>query len=150
MNRGTALKHEYGGFKDSARKGFRDKRTPRRREEPQKQRPKPMPIGRKCNPLCPYFRCSKKALVIKTEFFKGRQRKIAYCRWIGDTCIGASCQYAYCALRALLPNGDCMFAVQAEKKKTKDMFEELKESELDEKTRSLMTRRLGKKDLDFI
>ncbi len=147
------MKHGYGGFKDSTHRGYRDRRGPRPREEGQRGfQPKPMPIGRKCNPLCPYFRCSKRALVVKTEFFKGRQKKTAYCRWIGDACIGARCQYAYCALRALLPNGDCMYAVQAEKekKKMRDMFEELSEADLDEKAKSLMTRRLGKKDLDFI
>jgi len=40
----------------------------------------------------------------------GRMHRVAYCRWIGDECIGGSCQYASCAAKALLPDGTCLYA----------------------------------------
>lgn len=35
-----------------------------------------------------------------------------FCTWIGDECIGASCQYASCKLNYLLPDGSCAWAKQ--------------------------------------
>ncbi len=110
-----------------------------------------MPIGKKCNPLCPFFRCAKRALVVTSYIMQGKPQKIAYCNWIGDTCIGYQCQFAYCEKKALLPDGTCAFAVreEQEKKKTKDYLEELAEEDQDEiKARSILTRRLGRKDLE--
>ncbi len=136
------------------RRDFRpgDQRRPHRRPggpgRPEAGGPQPRPIGNKCNQLCPYFRCNQRALVIRNEFSRGKQIKVTYCRWIGDNCIGAGCQYAYCALKALLPDGKCMYAVKKEQERRamRDMFEELKESDIDYKTKSLITRRFGKYD----
>lgn len=90
---------------------------------------KPRPIGDRCNPLCPFFRCQKRALRIATEQYKGRPIRVAMCAWIGDKCIGASCRFAYCDKRAMLPDGRCALAVKS--KKAKDFEEELMELEKD-------------------
>lgn len=111
---------------------------------------RPLPMGRRCNALCPLFRCSQKALVASTRHVKGKPQRTMFCRWIGDECIGASCQYAFCAVKALLPNGDCLHAVQKQGEKRKDLLDEIKESELDAKMRDLLARRLGRRDLELI
>ncbi len=121
-------------------------RIPQRRQEELK----PLPIGKKCNPLCPFFRCANRALMVMTKYESGKPVKVAFCRWIGDNCIGHQCQYAYCEKKALLPDGTCAFALreEQEKKKTKDYLEELAEEKMDEKARSILVRRLGRKDLE--
>jgi hypothetical protein len=93
--------------------------------------PRPRPIGDKCNPLCPFFRCSKNALRITTAQYKGRIIKVAFCSWIGDKCIGAQCRFAYCEKRAMLPDGRCAFAVR--RQQMKDFEDELRELEEEEK-----------------
>jgi len=92
---------------------------------------RPRPLGDKCNPLCPFFRCSKRALRIGTEQYKGRSLRVAMCAWIGDKCIGPSCRFAYCEKRAMLPDGRCALAVKASKQK--DFEEELMEVEKESK-----------------
>jgi len=107
-------------------------REPRRRphewrRSPEKRQLRPRPIGDRCNPLCPFFRCQKRALRIVTEQYKGRPIKVAMCAWIGDKCIGASCRFAFCEKRAMLPDGRCALAVKA--KRGKEFEEELMEME---------------------
>ncbi len=133
------------------RKPYHRPRHPRPEHRGPREEPKPMPIGKKCNPLCPFFRCAKRALVVTSYIMQGKPQKMAYCNWIGDTCIGYQCQFAYCEKKALLPDGTCAFAVreEQEKKKTKDYLEELAEEDQDEiKARSILTRRLGRRDLE--
>ena len=108
------------------------RRTPDwRKEEPRRERrePRPRPIGDRCNPLCPFFRCQKRALRFTVEQYKGRPIKVAMCAWIGDKCIGPSCRFAYCEKRAMLPDGRCALAVKA--RKTKEFEEELMELDKD-------------------
>ncbi len=109
-----------------------------------KPRPMPLPDGR-CNPLCPYFRCLNNALTIVRRPSHGRMIRVAYCRWIGDECIGGSCQYASCAAKALLPDGTCLFAKEKESGKEtrlEDLEKELmKEEEEMSKVERLMKRR---------
>ncbi|GAB6148199.1 hypothetical protein [Stetteria hydrogenophila] len=103
-----------------------------RPEQSPRGKPKPRPIGDKCNPLCPYFRCAKNALRITTVYYRGRPMKVAMCSWTGDRCLGAKCRYAVCTLHAMLPDGRCQFAVEAtakSKKRMKDFEEELREME---------------------
>ncbi|MEB3851381.1 MAG: hypothetical protein LRS49_02215 [Desulfurococcales archaeon] len=110
-------------------RGPRDRggRHPRGRGEP-----RPRPIGDRCNPLCPFFRCLKNALMVRTEYYRGRPIKVPMCSWIGDRCIGAQCRYAHCEKHAMLPDGRCAFAVQG-KRRMRDFEEELKaKDELDE------------------
>ncbi len=102
-----------------------------RSQGPRGKQPRPRPLGDKCNPLCPFFRCSKNALRITTEQYKGRIIRVPFCSWIGDKCIGASCRFAYCEKRAMLPDGRCAFAVRQQK--TKDFEEELREMEREER-----------------
>jgi len=106
------------------------RRGPGRAPDKRRQ-PRPRPIGDKCNPLCPFFRCQKRALRISREQFRGRTMPVALCAWIGDKCIGPSCRYAYCEKRAMLPDGRCAFAVRA--RKQRDFEEEIRELEEEEK-----------------
>jgi hypothetical protein len=110
-------------------KDFRKRSKPAPLEEGE---PRPRPIGDRCNPLCPYFRCMKKALQIRTEYYRGRPIKTAICTWIGDKCIGPKCRYAYCVKHAMLPDGRCLYAVQAKAKKVEvsDFEEELKRKDV--------------------
>ena len=106
---------------------------------------KPRPIGDKCNPLCPFFRCGQRALRISTEYYRGRPIKVAMCSWIGDRCIGASCRYAYCEKKAMLPDGRCAFAVERKSKKARSFEEELNEEsdlEVESNVEKLAKRRL--------
>lgn len=127
---------------------------PLKRSQPRVQRRpeelKPTPIDKKCNPLCPFFRCANRSLTLMNRYEAGKPIRTPFCRWIGDTCIGYQCQYAYCDKKALLPDGACAFAVreEQEKKKTKDYLEELAEEKMDEKARSILVRRLGRRDLE--
>ncbi len=117
--------------------------TPRERREFREK--KPMPIGDRCNPLCPHFKCSKASLNIRR---RGVQQ-IAFCSWVGDNCIGHSCQYAYCELRALLPDGRCAYALRG-KKEEWSFEEQLKRDVVEsEKVKSILQRRkiIGEEDL---
>ena len=88
-----------------------------------------------CIPRCAMFRCSKNALVMKQEYSRGRKIRLAYCRWVGDKCVGWSCQYSFCQRRALLPDGKCGLALQTIASRSKsDMLEELKEMEMESKS----------------
>lgn len=99
-----------------------------KRPSGRRREPRPRPIGDKCNPLCPFFRCSRHALRIVREQYKGRMISVAYCDLVGDKCIGAQCRFAMCEKRAMLPDGRCAFAVKA-KGPSKDFEEELRELE---------------------
>ena len=118
-----------------------------------KPRPMPLPDGR-CNPLCPYFRCLNNALTIVRRPSHGRMHRVAYCRWIGDECIGGSCQYASCALKALLPDGTCLYAKEKGKKGKEEELEAVekelqKEEEEMSKVERLMKRRGYMLDEEF-
>lgn len=106
---------------------------------------KPLPLGDKCNMLCPFFRCSKNALVVVNRVVKGHMQKVAMCRWIGDSCLGYRCQFVFCDRKALLPDGKCAFAVKF-KEADREFIKELDEAKIDEKVRNLLTRRSGRKD----
>ena len=81
---------------------------------------------------------------------KGSPYKVGFCRWVGDTCITGECQYAYCEKRALLPGNKCAFAVN-KRNDGDDMEKELKQSdEYEDKVKDIISKKLGKKDLDLI
>jgi len=114
------------------------------------QEPKPTPLGEKCNYLCPFFRCNKKALSIQKKYIKGTPQKIGYCMWVGDVCITGECQYAYCEKRALLPGNKCAFAVSKKNGENEDMEKELrKNNDYDSKVKELLSKKLGRKDVDL-
>jgi len=116
----------------SSRPIRRDSRAPRPPRPRERRELRPRPIGDKCSPLCPFFKCLKGALIIRTEYYRGRPIKVPICSWTGDRCIGPKCRYAYCEKHAMLPDGRCAFAVQARAKRQVDFEEELKrESEID-------------------
>lgn len=90
-----------------------------------------MPIGDKCNPLCPFFVCTRKALVIVTKSYRGKIRKVAFCRLTGSECIGAECKFSGCRINAQLPDGRCAKALEKRSRSTTDeeLFREMKEIE---------------------
>ncbi len=88
--------------------------------------------------------------MIQTKYVKGNPYKAGYCRWVGDTCITGDCQYAYCEKRALLPGNKCAFAMSKRDGNKDDIERELKEEDYDNKVKELLSKKLGKKDIDFI
>ncbi len=88
----------------------------------------PKPIGDKCNPACPFFRCSQNALMFTKKYVKGRVITTVMCRLVGDKCIGYNCQYAYCQKRYLLPDGRCSWALRKEEKE-EDFLSDLEREE---------------------
>ncbi|MCD6324411.1 MAG: hypothetical protein J7L55_04820 [Desulfurococcales archaeon] len=146
-DKGYVRRQYHNDFRRGRRHGFRDRQRQERRASWKELKQKPMPIGDKCNPLCPYFRCSKKALVFVNRVVKGHVQKVAMCRWIGDECLGPKCQYAYCELGALLPDGRCAYAVKF-KKSGDEFFKELEEEgkEFDSKVKDLLSRRTGRRN----
>jgi len=106
---------------------------------------KPMPDGKKCNPLCPYFKCSKKALGIVRRDDGGRVRFVGFCNWVNDICIGGVCQFSACEKHYLLPDGSCLYAIeQGRRSAGDDMFRELEmEEERAKRLKGLLTKKLG-------
>lgn len=140
----TNSSHYYRRHQRKEGKGFKEGKKSR----PYRQlaEAKPLPIGSMCNPLCPFFKCAKAALVYGSRVIKGRPQKVAYCRWVGDVCLGYKCQFAMCERKALLPNGKCAYAIRFEDK-SEEMFKEIEKSEFDTKLKSILSRRVGRKDV---
>ncbi len=105
----------------------------------------PMPLGKQCNPLCPFFKCSKNALVVVNKVVKGHVQKVAMCRWIGDQCLGVKCQFAFCERRALLPDGTCAFAIRF-RESGDEFLKEVEKESLDNRVRDLLSRRVGRRE----
>ncbi len=113
----------YRGFHQKYR-GGRGKAVPARRQ-------RPMPIGLKCNPLCPLFYCTQRAVVVINKPYRGKYQKVAFCRLTGSECIGAECKYASCRVSALLPDGRCAKALEKRRKASSDeeLFKEMESIE---------------------
>ena len=111
----------------------------------------------KCNPTCKFFRCAKRALIVKgRRQFQRHSRRgnplerglIALCNWAGDLCQGPACQYAFCEKRALLPDGTCGLNLRRERRKIRSIEEEAEKDELRVKLKGKTLRRI--KDLEYI
>ena len=107
----------------------------------ERREPTPKPIGDKCNPACPFFRCSQNALMFTKKYVRGRVVTAVMCRLVGDRCIGYNCQYAYCQKRYLLPDGRCSWALKKDEKE-EDFLKDLEREEKEFK-------KLGKKVKGF-
>ncbi|WP_187145974.1 hypothetical protein [Ignicoccus hospitalis] len=90
---------------------------------------KPKPLGDKCNPACPFFRCSQNALMFTKKYQRGKVITVVTCRLVGDKCIGYRCQYAYCEKKYLLPDGRCAWALRKEEEKEDAFLKEVEEEE---------------------
>jgi len=67
-----------------------------------------------CTAFCKFFRCQRRALIIK------RDRRI--CRLTGDDCNPRNCVYASCVINRYIPNqGLCGLMI---KRKTRDLTPE--------------------------
>lgn len=112
---------------------------------------KPMPDGKKCNPLCPYFKCTKKALGVVRRDIDGRPKFVGYCNWVNDLCIGGICQFSSCEKYYLLPNGTCLYAVERYRKSgADDMLKEMEKEEKEaRRLRDLISRKLGGRGYDL-
>ncbi len=110
-------------------KGFKGKFVPKEKALSRRQRP--TPIGVKCNPLCPFFFCTQRALVIINKPYRGKYQKVAFCRLTGSECIGAECRYASCRINALLPDGRCSKALEKRQRIRSDeeLFREIEKIE---------------------
>ncbi len=140
QRRGYQAPYHRSGFGRDLQKGWG--------ERYQRREATPQPINGKCNPLCPFFWCGKRAYQVRRDPKTGR--KYVYCTWIGDECIGASCQYASCKLNYLLPDGSCAYVKQKVKRQERDMMEELAGEEIDERTRGVLSKKFGKRRLEDI
>lgn len=67
------------------------------------------------------------------------------CRWIGDQCLGARCQFAFCERKALLPDGSCAFAVRF-REGGEDFLKEVEQETMDERLKDILSRRVGRKE----
>jgi len=135
----------FEGYRKPYRKDDWRRKT-ERREPIEKQKIEPKPINGKCNPLCPLFWCGKRAYQPRRDRVTGRL--FVFCTWIGDECIGASCQYAGCRMNYLMPDGSCGWVKQKSMEtKRKEIFDEFEE-DIDKKTKDLLSKRLGKSGLD--
>ncbi len=112
---------------------------------------RPMPNGRQCNPLCPYFRCNKKALGIVRRDVGGPAKFVAFCNWVNDLCIGGLCQLSSCEKFYLLPDNTCLYALKRERRSGEDdMMKELEEEEQRaKKLRGLISKKLGGRGFDL-
>ncbi len=75
----------------------------------------------------------------------GRMQKVAFCRWIGDECIGGSCQYASCAAKALLPDGSCLHAKEKQGRAAEKAMEEIEKELVEEEKQMSRIERLMKR-----
>ncbi|MEM4794856.1 MAG: hypothetical protein QW111_03045 [Ignisphaera sp.] len=105
----------------------------------------PKPVNGMCNPMCPLFRCTKKALMVK--LINGKPT--AFCTWVNDTCISYKCQYSSCSQRYLLPDGKCLAATKSDTQKEDMFLKELERSEDNKNLKNLLSRKGFGKDLVF-
>ncbi|MCW4020757.1 MAG: hypothetical protein NWF14_05980 [Candidatus Bathyarchaeota archaeon] len=94
-----------------------------------------MPETKKCSSGCKKLRCGQSALQ-----FRGRN---SWCRWTDEPCNPASCSYAMCITRRLLPNGVCGETVRRktiEKKPEDDTIHSIR-------VRGKVYRKIGEKEI---
>lgn len=74
-----------------------------------------------CEPSCPHFKCSNRALILRWPRERGRDRpgergwargpqlgsQAPVCSMDREPCQGARCKFAFCEVKALLTNGRC-------------------------------------------
>lgn len=104
-----------------------------------------------CNANCEHFRCGQRALVVRPKNTQGPQSQnqgqgqgyrnnnwdqrpnregTAYCNWVGDNCVVAGCNFAFCERRALLPDGSCGLIERESSTYTKTIEDEAVREEL--------------------
>jgi len=112
-------------------------------------------LPQKCSPTCKFFRCAKRALIIKGKPRQPHGKRnppirglIALCNWAGDLCQGPDCQYAFCERRALLPDGTCRLSLKREQRKVRSIEEEAEKDELKFKLKGKVLRKI--RDLEYI
>lgn len=116
-----------------------------------------------CKATCQYFRCGQRALYIKPTNPMPRERPgfrsnpweqrggregTPFCNWVGDICVVARCNYAFCEKRALLPNGACGLQERESARPARSIEEEARREE--EALRVARERLLKKTGRDFI
>jgi hypothetical protein len=121
-----------------------------------------------CGATCSHFRCGQRALYVKKApqqqggpqgGYQGGYRSnswqqrpagegTAYCNWVGDVCVVAGCNYAFCERRALLPDGSCGLDEKEGIRQVKTIEDEAKREELLVSTAN--EKLLKKKGLNFI
>ena len=90
---------------------------------------------RPCVPNCRFFRCAKRALVIRGDTF--------WCKWANDVCNVGNCAFATCLKRRLLPGGICGETV---KRRTKEVGPEAIEAI---KVSPRILKKLGEEEIVF-
>lgn len=95
-----------------------------------------------CEATCQHFRCGQRALNLRTRNPQNSvgyrsnpweqrtaQEDSAFCNWVGDICVAAKCNYAFCEKRALLPDGSCGFVEREIPVKERSIEEEARREE---------------------
>jgi len=77
-----------------------------------------------------------------------QQEISAYCNWVGDICVVAGCNYAFCEKRALLPNGACGYQARENVRTSRSIEEEARREEI--ALRAARERLLKKTGMDFV
>lgn len=113
---------------------------------------------RNCEATCPHFRCGQRALQIRSRYTQqyGGQRgnpwdrrvqsdTPPYCNWVGDYCVAAKCNYAFCERRALLPDGSCGLEDREFQRQPRSIEEEARREEMALKTAQMkLLKKTGK------
>lgn len=113
-----------------------------------------------CKATCQFFRCGQRALYIKSSApqqrgfrsnpweQRGNRDGTPFCNWVGDVCVVARCNYAFCEKRALLPNGTCGLQERESARPARSIEEEARREE--EALRVARERLLKKTGHEFI
>jgi hypothetical protein len=113
-----------------------------------------------CKATCQFFRCGQRALYIKSSApqprgfrsnpweQRGNRDGTPFCNWVGDVCVVARCNYAFCEKRALLPNGTCGLQERESARPARSIEEEARREE--EALRVARERLLKKTGREFI
>ena len=105
---------------------------------------------KKCTPTCKYFRCEKvpSAITIK----KKGQKRIIWCTWANDWCVGPDCKYASCAIQKMTADGKCLLTKKKKHPRNDDRIPD-KIPEWEPKAKineKIIKKRFGKNLEDFL
>jgi len=77
-------------------------------------------------------------------------QRVAMCRWVGDQCIGGTCQHASCTAKALLSDGTCLYAKEKTAKRGEEEEKEIEKELLkEEKEMSRLERLMRRRGYDI-
>ncbi|MEM4699561.1 MAG: hypothetical protein QXT74_01260 [Candidatus Nezhaarchaeales archaeon] len=114
-------------------------------------------VVKTCEPSCPHFRCSNRALILRWPREGGRDRpggrgwargqqpssQAPVCNMDREPCQGARCKFAFCEVKALLTDGRCSLEDRLSPKPKFSIEEEVARLERDVRALKEKLRRKG-------